>query len=269
MATVQVWLGRGLIGLCLAGLAPATVRAAEVECAVGARVQGEFGGGEIGTIAEIGSQPPHVGAYRITFGWSPAGEWYYPQTWTIHPAGSPDRCVINAAAAGMPAPAATHAPSADASSDHVLAADSAAIASTERCRSGAAVRDRKGKLGSVLGEDNGMCVVRLEDGSKASYLAWMLDPTAAGSGPAVGGALAVGDYVCSTEGAGQLPLRIVDGTSYLDRAGSAGHYSLRGDRIQFASGSLAGYYARVLGQGKFGLSSGEVRTFYVVCNRKS
>lgn len=231
------------------------------------RVAGEFGGGEVGTIAEIGSISPHVGAYRVTFGWSPKGEWYHPRTWEVHPEGTQDRCVTGAPSraptnSALGYPSSGHSASASASNSPAAAA----MPSTESCREGTAVRDRQGRMGTVQGESNGMCVVRLEDGSRVSYLAWMLAPAGAAAAPAVGG-LAAGSYVCSTDGAGQFPIRIVDASRYVDRAGAAGSYNLQGDLILFSSGSLAGYYSRLLADGKFGLSSSEVRTFYVVCNR--
>ena len=77
---------------CALALGASVAGAATVNCGVGDRVAGEFGGGEIGTIAEIGRQSPHVGAYRIVFSWSPRGEWYHPNTWDVHPEGSADRC---------------------------------------------------------------------------------------------------------------------------------------------------------------------------------
>jgi hypothetical protein len=62
------------------------------DCGVGTRVQGEFGGGGIGTIKEIGTEPPHVGWYRITFDWDPRGEWYYPKITEIRTVGTKTRC---------------------------------------------------------------------------------------------------------------------------------------------------------------------------------
>ena len=75
-----------------------------------------------------------------------------------------------------------------------------------------------------------------------------------------------GRYVCSMSSAGgQFPITIGRGT-YTDRAGKSGTFSVTGDRITFGSGSLAGQYSRILGPGKFGLSSSFNGMFYGVCN---
>ncbi|HWS25355.1 MAG TPA: hypothetical protein VN259_02155 [Xanthomonadales bacterium] len=234
-----------------------------MNCAVGDRVAGEFGGGEIGTIAEIGRQSPHVGAYRIVFSWSPRGEWYHPNTWDVHPEGSADRCqpAQGGGAAGPdvgdddPAPLASPPPPAQGT------------ASTDRCLQGAQVSDRNQRAGVIEGENNGMCVVRLSDGSVRNYLAWMLSP--AGAAPdTTGGGLSPGRYVCSTQGAGTFEVQILDASTYADRAGTRGRYAVNGEELEFQTGSLVDYYSRLLGKDKFGLSTEPVRTFYVVCDRK-
>lgn len=238
--------------------------AATVSCGVGDRVEGEFGGGEIGTIAEIGTEAPHVGSYRITFGWSPKGEWYHPNTWDVHPQGSADRCQPPGAAAAGSTPAVA-ASNDDDSPPAVAAALPAGIEPSDDCRPGTRVTDRQQRAGEVRGELNGMCVVALDDGGSRSYLAWMLSPATQGA-DASAGKLSAGRYVCSTAGAGHFDIHIVDGSTYADRAGKRGSYTLVGDRIEFQSGSLADYHSRLLGDGKFGLASEPVQTFYVVCN---
>jgi hypothetical protein len=89
-ATVPIWL-------CCFAL-PAL--AADVPCGIGTHVEGEMG---TGAVAEIGSEPPHVGWVRITHSWSPKGEWYDWRIWDVHPAGSADRCVAPGASAPQPA----------------------------------------------------------------------------------------------------------------------------------------------------------------------
>ena len=69
-------------------------------------------------------------------------------------------------------------------------------------------------------------------------------------------------------GAGQFPITIVDGSTYSDRAGQSGRYSINGAQITFRSGSLRGQFSRILGPGKFGLSTDQNRMFYGVCNLK-
>ncbi len=79
--------------LCLLAIAGqvATAAAQTVYCGPGTQVISENGGGT-GTIAEIGTEPPHVGWYRVTFSWSPGGEWYDPSTWKLYAAGTRQRC---------------------------------------------------------------------------------------------------------------------------------------------------------------------------------
>lgn len=50
--------------------------AQEPGCGVGTKIQIEGGSDTVGTIEEIGTTAPHVGWFRITFSWSPKGEWY-------------------------------------------------------------------------------------------------------------------------------------------------------------------------------------------------
>ncbi|MCK6685492.1 MAG: hypothetical protein L6R30_24090 [Thermoanaerobaculia bacterium] len=62
-------------------------------CGVATRVEFEDGGRGIGTIAEIGAKPPHVGWYRIVFSWNgPNGDWYSPKDWGMFVAGTKNRC---------------------------------------------------------------------------------------------------------------------------------------------------------------------------------
>lgn len=88
------------------------------------------------------------------------------------------------------------------------------------------------------------------------------------STPPAGGDLALGRYVCSSPGAGHFDIHLLDRATYADRKGAQGSYAIDGDRIRFASGSLADYYSRILGPAKFGLSTEDTRSFYVVCNLK-
>ena len=78
--------------------------------------------------------------------------------------------------------------------------------------------------------------------------------------------LSAGRYVCSMSGAGgQFPITIGNG-SYTDRSGKTGRFTVKGDRITFASGSLAGQFSQILGPDKFGLSTSPNGMFYGVCN---
>lgn len=244
-------------------LAPGAVLAADVTCGIGTRVVGEMGGGQTGEIAEIGREAPYVGAYRIVFGWNaPKGDWYNPGTWDIHPEGTDDRCVVGADSTAAPAQAAQQAVAPTAA-----AAAPPPVTSSEQCPAGRAVVDRQQLRGKVLGENNGMCVVRLADGSTRSYLAWMLED--AGAAPAATQGLPAGTYDCSASAAGTFPVELLDEGTYRDRAGTRGRYALAEDGVlTFDSGSLAGHHARVLGAGKFGLSAQPTSVFYTVCNRR-
>ncbi len=67
------------------------------KCQVGARVQVEMIGDAVGTITEIGVEPPHVGWYRVVFDWNvrggnPKGEWYNPKNREIRIAGTGTKC---------------------------------------------------------------------------------------------------------------------------------------------------------------------------------
>ena len=81
--------------------------------------------------------------------------------------------------------------------------------------------------------------------------------------------LTPGVYVCSMSSAGgQFPITIGNGT-YTDRSGKSGRFTIQGDRITFTSGSLAGQFTRILGPGKFGLSTSPNGMFYGVCDLKT
>ncbi|MCM2256455.1 MAG: hypothetical protein NDJ94_12380 [Vicinamibacteria bacterium] len=279
-----------LLALAAGALAAPAAFAQTVYCGPGTRTQGEMGGGSAGTILEIGTQPPHVNWYRIGYSWSPKGEWYDPSTWKVYVAGTQQRCSPNPATGQAPAaPPARTAPPAPADDDDPPVVrvqrpqpptspggghtTTPPTRSTANCPAGAAVVDRQGRAATVLGENNGLCVVRYADGSVHSTLHWMLSPAGPGGAakaPASGGGtLPVGRYTCSMSSAGgQFPITIVDGATYSDRGGQSGRYRIDGQQITFESGSLKGTFSRVLGPGKFGLSTRQNSSFYGVCNLK-
>jgi hypothetical protein len=86
--------------------AASNVMAQSQDCALGTKVQ--LKEGSTGTLAEIGTERPHVGWYRIVHTWSPRGEWYDPKTWVTYIAGTETRCLPGATATPPPA---TPAPS--------------------------------------------------------------------------------------------------------------------------------------------------------------
>ena len=66
-------------------------------CQVGARVQVEMIDNAVGRITELGTQPPHVGWYRIVYDWNvrsgnPKGDWYNPKNREIRIEGAPTKC---------------------------------------------------------------------------------------------------------------------------------------------------------------------------------
>ena len=148
-----------------------------------------------------------------------------------------------------------------------VSAQAAEFTKADQCVPGIKVTDRKGKSGTITTVRSGMCVVRYDDGTETSYLHWMLSPAGSSKDPPAG--LAPGNYACSATGAGTFPIVIKDGSRYTDRAGKAGEFALQPNgELVFKSGSLAGQYSRVMGAGKFGLSSAKGKSFYTVCNRK-
>jgi hypothetical protein len=251
----------GVVAPCLALWSP-TVPAADTACGAGQTVQGDMGGGAPGTIAEVGSAPPHVGWYRIVFSWNaPGGDWYNPEQWNMSPAGSSARCRAAPPATAASANETRSAPAPDNQRT------TAAPTSTDRCPSGTRAVDRKRRQGRIDGENNGMCRFVLDDGSVESLLPWML--SAVGANPQDGGGLAPGSYTCTTNGAGIFRVTLEADGDYVDRAGKSGQYRLNADgTLNFASGSLQGYYGRTLPGGRFGLGARPDSMLATVCDRK-
>ncbi len=205
--------------VCVAGAG--VVQAQTVTCGVGQEVQAELGGGK-GTIAEVGSVPPHVGWYRVVYTWNaPNGDWYDPKSWKLYAAGSTSRCQA-------PQPAGARKPVASASGTPGASPTPGASRSADRAPAPPS-------------------------------------PTTASRTPA---ALKPGSYSCSAGAAGSFPIVIKAGGTYVDRAGKSGRFSLDAASaiVTFSSGSLAGQHSKVLGPGKFGLSSVAAKNFSVVCN---
>lgn len=86
------WVTAVIAAVALASLSDAGVAAQEGSCGVGTRIQLEGGSDAVGTIEEIGTQPPHVGWFRISFSWSPQGEWYPADYSRLLIAGTKTRC---------------------------------------------------------------------------------------------------------------------------------------------------------------------------------
>lgn len=254
--------------LAVSGCAWLPLAHADTTCGTGQTVQGDMGGGAPGTIAEVGTAAPHVGWYRIVFGWNaPNGDWYDPAQWNVRPQGSDARCQAPSRDSAPAKPAAGTAPSAPPPAAQG-ASSNAPTESTERCKRGARAVDRQNRAGTIEGENNGLCRFAREDGSRDWLLPWML--TAAGTTPDSKGGLTPGQYTCTTNGAGIFRIGIAADGSYTDRAGDSGRYRLNADgTLGFDSGSLRGYYGRTLPGGRFGLGSRPDSILATVCDRKS
>ena len=83
--------------------------------------------------------------------------------------------------------------------------------------------------------------------------------------------LPAGAYSCSAGVAGgSFKITLKDGGTYSDRAGTNGRYAVdAAGKVNFSSGSLKGQNSKVLGRGKFGLSSDSASFFATVCNLKN
>lgn len=98
-----------------------------------------------------------------------------------------------------------------------------------------------------------------------------LAPAAASAqGAPNGGAPAAGSYQCYGGAAGNMRLSFTGPGRYANDKGKTGAYtSGEGGRITFTSGPWAGFYGRVLPNGKVGLSSKpDTKSYYMLCERK-
>ena len=141
---------------------------ATTPCGVGWRVYTELSS-KIGTIEEIGTEAPHLGWYRISYDWAPAGEWYSPAIVDIFPEATQDRCQPPGDRSAKPQPAAA-APASDASPVP------SGLSSTATCPAGRRVVDRERRAGTVRGGRNGMCVVELDSGGGRTLTLLPLSP---------------------------------------------------------------------------------------------
>ncbi len=105
----------------------------------------------------------------------------------------------------------------------------------------------------------------------ALFLAWLpLQPVAAQA--AGGGAPRNGTYHCVAAGgvAGTLKLVIKSPSEYADRNGKTGRYTHdpATGKLRFESGAWGGYFGKVLGPTKIGLSSRDGGYSGTVCDLK-
>ena len=156
----------------------------------------------------------------------------------------------------------------------LLLAASTTCAAENVCKPGARVTDRQNRSGTVIEAQKSDCKVKLDDGTERYYIAWML--SAAGGAPVkkgdVGGVLPTGSYHCVAAGgiAGTLQLNILDDSQYSGRDGKKGNYAFdaASGKINFKSGSWSGYYGKLLGPGRIGISSRDNGYYGTSCDLK-
>ena len=139
----------------------------------------------------------------------------------------------------------------------------------DQCKPGVKVTDRQDKPGTITGVSNGMCRVRLDDGSERSYLHWMLRP--AGARRDTSDRLASGKYECYHSGGYSFIDIHIDGpAAYRDKKGVKGEYRLdpATNKIEFTSGSLKGVNAKLLAGPRIGLNMNGGKSYNTTCAMK-
>lgn len=121
------------------------------------------------------------------------------------------------------------------------------------CRIGARVRDREGRVGTVIdAPDRTMCRVCLSDGTHRDYLTWMLSAAGGRSTPSASPTRQRGSHSAAPSG------------SYQCYGGQAGNM-----RITISGGRWNGFYAENLPDGRVGISSRpNGQPYYMVCERR-
>ena len=158
----------------------------------------------------------------------------------------------------------------------LFASASEARAQSGACQMGARVKDRENRTGTVVEATGSDCRVKLEDGTTRYYLAWMLSA----AGPAASAdaktakpdKIAPGSYACVAAGgiAGTLRLVIQSPTEYADRNGKKGTYTFDAESgaIEFKTGAWEGFYGKLLGPRKIGISSRRGGSSNTICDLK-
>jgi hypothetical protein len=152
-----------------------------------------------------------------------------------------------------------------------LASATDAAAQSGACQMGARVIDREKRNGTVVEAKGSDCRVKLEDGTVKYYLAWMLEP--AGSETKDKGPVLKGSYTCVAGGgaAGTLRLVIKSDTEYADRNGKTGTYEFdaKTGRFVFKTGAWEGFYGKLLGPRKIGITSRPGGSANTICDLKT
>ena len=153
---------------------------------------------------------------------------------------------------------------------HVTAAE---FRKGEDCVVGAKVADRQDKTGTVTGVKTTMCEVQLDDGTKRSYLFWMLRP--AGSSKVTTDKLVNGVYPCYSSAGSSINYAFMDihiegPDTYRDKKGNKGKYRLdtATGKIVFESGPLKPANAKLLSGPKIGLNMDGGNHFNMSCGLK-
>ena len=141
-----------------------------------------------------------------------------------------------------------------------LAMPAAEFKSEKECVTGIKVADRQNRTGTILSAKSSMCEVALADGSKRSYLFWMLHP--AGASAETDDKLTAGLYKCT----GLLQIRILGPDSY-ENLGKSGKYHVEPSRkIVFEDGPLSSYTAKLLAGPKIGLNANGSNFYSITCS---
>ena len=95
--TRQTRLTTAVLAIMFLFIATPQAAAQDGKCQVGARVQVQEINKAVGTITELGTEPPHVGWYRIAYEWNarsgnPKGDWYNPKNREIRIDGTDTKC---------------------------------------------------------------------------------------------------------------------------------------------------------------------------------
>jgi hypothetical protein len=149
---------------------------------------------------------------------------------------------------------------------------SSASARMESCSVGQKVMLPGGKLGTVIEVNGPGCKVR-QDGTnwEGVWSAFMLDPAPGGDDMApvpTERAIGPGMYQCHGGSAGNMKLQFLENGKYANEQGTSGEFqAISSDEISFVTGPWEGFFGRILGLDKIGLTSRTAQsTYYMTCD---
>lgn len=137
------------------------------------------------------------------------------------------------------------------------------------CTVGQRVTDRSNKTGVVFWADATMCQVEFPNGTKDTYIFWMLRAAGAPQvDPRAAAGVKVGRYECYGGSTYTMDINIRSATDYADGYGNAGkfRYDAASQEITWVSGPLQGNYGKVYGQNKIGLAPKRTTFFATSCD---